>query len=160
MAAAGFLCAVALHGSLAAQTTHLGWCLQVYLIEVNTSPALVRHGEVLKDLLPRVIEEVVQKVGSVLRITLGVAVRRTCAMSRCSRGVGEEGSLPGAGWKTCSLTKDSAASDLREHNVSPWICLIAAKPWTLLEAMHRGLRRPPRPACAAGCGPVLPCPHP
>eukprot|EP00891_Asterochloris_glomerata_P009698 jgi/Astpho2/9698/Aster-x0408 len=34
---------------------------KVYLIEVNTSPALVRHGEVLKDLLPRVIEEVVQK---------------------------------------------------------------------------------------------------
>ena len=58
---------------LAARITHLAWCLQVYLIEVNTSPALVRHGEVLKDLLPRVIEEVVQKVGPALRVTLRVA---------------------------------------------------------------------------------------
>ena len=49
------------------QITPSTWCLQVYLIEVNTSPALVRHGEVLKDLLPRVIEEVVQKVGPALR---------------------------------------------------------------------------------------------
>lgn len=61
---------MALHGSL---VTHLAWCLQVYLIEVNTSPALVRHGEVLKDLLPRVIEEVVQKVGPALRVILRVA---------------------------------------------------------------------------------------
>ena len=45
----------------------------MYLIEVNTSPALVRHGEVLKDLLPRVIEEVVQKVGPALHVTLRVA---------------------------------------------------------------------------------------
>ena len=37
-------------------------CLQVYLIEVNTSPALYRHGQVLTDLLPVLIEEVVQKV--------------------------------------------------------------------------------------------------
>lgn len=36
--------------------------LQVYLIEVNTSPALYRHGQVLTDLLPVLIEEVVQKV--------------------------------------------------------------------------------------------------
>jgi len=35
---------------------------QVYLIEVNTSPALFRSGSVLSDLLPRVIEELVQKV--------------------------------------------------------------------------------------------------
>ena len=55
------------------------WCLQVYLIEVNTSPALVRHGEVLKDLLPRVIEEVVQKVGPAPRVTLRVAAWRTSA---------------------------------------------------------------------------------
>ena len=36
--------------------------LQIYLIEVNTSPALYRHGQVLTDLLPILIEEVVQKV--------------------------------------------------------------------------------------------------
>ena len=36
--------------------------MQVYLIEVNTSPALYRHGQVLTDLLPVLIEEVVQKV--------------------------------------------------------------------------------------------------
>ena len=36
--------------------------LQVYLIEVNTSPALYRHGQVLTELLPVLIEEVVQKV--------------------------------------------------------------------------------------------------
>jgi len=36
----------------------------VYLIEVNTSPALYRHGQVLTDLLPVLIEEVVQKVRS------------------------------------------------------------------------------------------------
>ena len=36
----------------------------MYLIEVNTSPALYRHGQVLTDLLPLLIEEVVQKVGS------------------------------------------------------------------------------------------------
>ena len=35
---------------------------KVVLLEVNTSPALFRHGRVLTDLLPRVIEEVVQKV--------------------------------------------------------------------------------------------------
>lgn len=35
--------------------------MQVYLIEVNTCPALGCHGAVLQDLLPRVIEEVVQK---------------------------------------------------------------------------------------------------
>jgi hypothetical protein len=35
--------------------------VQVYLIEVNTCPALCRHGAVLEDLLPRVIEEAVQK---------------------------------------------------------------------------------------------------
>ncbi|KAL3133737.1 hypothetical protein ABBQ32_008226 [Trebouxia sp. C0010 RCD-2024] len=34
---------------------------KVYLIEVNTSPALYRHGQVLTDLLPVLIEEVVQK---------------------------------------------------------------------------------------------------
>lgn len=38
------------------------YTLQVYLIEVNTSPALYRHGQVLTDLLPILIEEVVQKV--------------------------------------------------------------------------------------------------
>lgn len=37
--------------------------LQVYLVEVNTSPALFRVGAVLTELLPRVVEEVVQKVG-------------------------------------------------------------------------------------------------
>ena len=63
VAAAEVLCALALHGSSDAHITYCACCLQVYLIEVNTSPALVRHGEVLKDLLPRVIEEVVQKVG-------------------------------------------------------------------------------------------------
>ena len=36
----------------------------MYLIEVNTSPALYRHGQVLTDLLPVLIEEVVQKVRS------------------------------------------------------------------------------------------------
>jgi tubulin--tyrosine ligase len=36
-------------------------CAQVYLIEINTSPALFRAGAYLSDLLPRVIEEVVQK---------------------------------------------------------------------------------------------------
>eukprot|EP00798_Chlamydomonas_sp_ICE-L_P002384 gene2384-8692_t len=35
---------------------------QVVLIEVNTSPALFRQGRYLTDLLPRVIEEVVQRV--------------------------------------------------------------------------------------------------
>jgi hypothetical protein len=35
--------------------------VQVYLIEINTSPALFRAGAYLSDLLPRVIEEVVQK---------------------------------------------------------------------------------------------------
>jgi hypothetical protein len=35
--------------------------VQVYLIEVNTCPALGLHGAVLQDLLPRVMEEVVQK---------------------------------------------------------------------------------------------------
>jgi len=34
---------------------------QAYLIEINTSPALFRAGPVLADLLPRVIEECVQK---------------------------------------------------------------------------------------------------
>jgi hypothetical protein len=33
----------------------------VYLIEVNTCPALQLHGRILEDLLPRVIEETVQK---------------------------------------------------------------------------------------------------
>jgi hypothetical protein len=33
----------------------------VVLIEVNTSPALFRAGKYLSDLLPRVVEEVVQK---------------------------------------------------------------------------------------------------
>ena len=36
--------------------------LQVYLIEVNNCPALYRHGQILTDLLPLVIEEVAQKV--------------------------------------------------------------------------------------------------
>ena len=35
--------------------------MQVYLIEVNTCPALALRGAVLQDLLPRVMEEVVQK---------------------------------------------------------------------------------------------------
>lgn len=35
--------------------------VQVYLIEVNTCPALQRHGQVLKDMLPFVMEEIVQK---------------------------------------------------------------------------------------------------
>ena len=35
--------------------------VQAYLIEVNTCPALACHGAVLQDLLPRVMEEVVQK---------------------------------------------------------------------------------------------------
>lgn len=35
--------------------------LQLYLIEINTSPALFRAGPVLADLLPRVVEECVQK---------------------------------------------------------------------------------------------------
>ena len=34
---------------------------QVYLVEVNTSPALFRKGDHLKQLLPRVMEEVLQK---------------------------------------------------------------------------------------------------
>ncbi|GFR46247.1 hypothetical protein Agub_g7795 [Astrephomene gubernaculifera] len=34
---------------------------QLYLIEVNTSPALFRAGSYLSDLLPRLVEEVVQK---------------------------------------------------------------------------------------------------
>ena len=34
---------------------------QVFLIEVNTSPALFRAGKYLQELLPKVIEEVVQK---------------------------------------------------------------------------------------------------
>lgn len=34
---------------------------QVFLIEVNTSPALFRAGKYLAELLPKVIEEVVQK---------------------------------------------------------------------------------------------------
>jgi hypothetical protein len=34
----------------------------VWLIEVNTSPALFRHGKVLTEIFPDVIEEVVQKV--------------------------------------------------------------------------------------------------
>ena len=33
---------------------------QVFLIEVNTSPALFRAGKYLTELLPKVIEEVVQ----------------------------------------------------------------------------------------------------
>lgn len=33
----------------------------VYLIEINTSPALLRHGQLLSDLIPDVVEEVVQK---------------------------------------------------------------------------------------------------
>ena len=72
---------MALHGSLAAQIIHLAGCLQVYLIEVNTSPALVRHGAVLKDLLPRVIEAVVQTVGPALHVILRMAAWRTSAMS-------------------------------------------------------------------------------
>ena len=35
--------------------------MQVFLVECNTSPALFRKGSHLKALLPRVIEEVVQK---------------------------------------------------------------------------------------------------
>lgn len=33
----------------------------VFLIEINTGPALQRHGKVLEELMPKVIEEVVQK---------------------------------------------------------------------------------------------------
>lgn len=33
-----------------------------WLIEVNTSPALFRHGKVLTEMMPRMIEEVAQKV--------------------------------------------------------------------------------------------------
>lgn len=40
---------------------HFG-VLQVYLIEVNNCPALYRHGQILTELLPLVIEEVAQKV--------------------------------------------------------------------------------------------------
>lgn len=49
------------------------YILQVYLIEVNTSPALYRHGQVLTDLLPVLIEEVVQKVSmpTLTLMTLG-----------------------------------------------------------------------------------------
>lgn len=36
-------------------------CIQVYLIEVNSCPALALQGKVLERLLPQVIEEVVQK---------------------------------------------------------------------------------------------------
>lgn len=35
--------------------------MQVTLIEVNTCPALAKQGAVLEDLLPRVVEEAVQK---------------------------------------------------------------------------------------------------
>ena len=35
--------------------------LKVYLVEVNTSPALFRKGKYLKELLPPLIEEVLQK---------------------------------------------------------------------------------------------------
>jgi len=34
----------------------------IYLIEVNTSPALFTAGACLEDLIPRVVEEVAQKV--------------------------------------------------------------------------------------------------
>ena len=36
--------------------------VQVYLIEVNNCPALYRHGQILTEMLPLVIEEVAQKV--------------------------------------------------------------------------------------------------
>lgn len=49
-------------GHACSYQTNRVYDVQVYLIEVNTSPALYRHGQVLTDLLPVLIEEVVQKV--------------------------------------------------------------------------------------------------
>ena len=56
---------------------------QVFLIEVNTSPALFRAGQYLTELLPRVIEEVVQKaVDVVLPPPEGAAIEQLDGFER------------------------------------------------------------------------------
>ena len=51
--------------------------MQVYLIEVNSCPALALQGKVLENLLPRVVEEVVQKADDPLFPGSAPASRQT-----------------------------------------------------------------------------------
>lgn len=78
--------------------------MQVYLIEVNTCPALACHGAVLEDLLPRVMEEVVQKaIDPLFPPSAGHAVAATSAA-----GIAERASDATSGSSTAEEGRDSS----------------------------------------------------